>query len=238
MCQPQSSMKLTRVILPDAQKRRGREVNEMDFQANGNEATARQRVMAPAAAAGRPAIAAQRRDVMKRNFIRQQGFQDPGPALRTRQYSALTFQPRVVLVWIVAGILSQSPAVFAALGAHLLLSALFPRLNPFSALYNRTFGRAPGAFRLGPAPAPRRGAETMAGAFALTIALLIFAGFHLASYTLQAILLAASLAVEFAGFCFGTFAYHLRRGNVKFALQTLPWATDEMKYEAKEARRS
>jgi protein-S-isoprenylcysteine O-methyltransferase Ste14 len=173
------------------------------------------------------------RNALKRNFILQQGFEDPGPALRARQYSALTFQPRVVLVLVVAGTLFQSPAVFAILCALLWWSALLPKLNPFSALYNLTAGGRPGASRLGPAPAPRRGAETMAGAFALTTALLILAGFHLAAYAFQAIFLAASLAVELAGFCFGTFAYHLRRGNVKFALETLPWAKNEMRYEAK-----
>ena len=83
---------------------------------------------------------------------------------------------------VVAGILFQSPTVFAALGALLWWSALFPKLNPFSALYNRTIGRRPGAFRLGPAPAPRRGAETEAGTVALTSALLIHAGFILAAY--------------------------------------------------------
>jgi hypothetical protein len=163
-------------------------------------------------------------DAAKRNFILQQGFADPAPAVRQRQYAALTFQPRIVLVAVIAGILFQSPAVFAGLCALLWWSALFPKLNSFSALYNRTIGRRPGAFRLGPAPAPRRGAETMAGAFALAIALLILAGFNLPAYMLEAIFLAASLAVELAGFCFGTFAYHLRRGNVKFALRTLPWA--------------
>jgi len=164
------------------------------------------------------------RDVMMRNFILQQGFPDPPSALRRRQYAALTFQPRIVLILVIAGILFQSAAVFAFLCGLLWLSALFPKLNPFSALYNRTTGRRPGAFRLGPAPAPRRGAETMAGAFALVIAVLMLAGFNVAAYVFQAILLAASLAVELAGFCFGTFAYHLRRGNVRFALQTLPWA--------------
>jgi Domain of unknown function (DUF4395) len=161
---------------------------------------------------------------MKRNFILQQGFQDPAPAVLPRQYSALTFQPRVVLVLVVAGILFQSPVVFATLCALLWWSVVFPKLNPFSAIYNLTLGRRPGAFHLDRAPAPRRGAETMAGAFALMTALLTLTGIHVAAYVLQAIFLAASLAVEFAGFCFGTFAYHLRRGNVKFALQTLPWA--------------
>jgi hypothetical protein len=182
-----------------------------------------QRVMVPESTTASAAPTA-RRDVVMRNFILQQGFADPAPALRQRQYAALTFQPRIVLVSVIAGILFQSPAVFAALCALLWLSALFPKLNPFSALYNRTIGRRPGAFHLAPAPQPRRGAETMAGAFALAIALLIFAGFNSPAYVLEAIFLAASLAVELAGFCFGTFAYHLRRGNVKFALRTLPWA--------------
>jgi len=178
-------------------------------------------------ASARPATIASstaRRDVMMRNFILQQGFPDPPAALRRRQYAALTFQPRVVLILVIVGILFQSAAVFASLGGLLWLSALFPKLNSFSALYNRTTGRRPGAFHLGPAPAPRRGAETMAGAFALVIALLILTRFNAAAYVFQAIFLAASLAVELAGFCFGTFAYHLRRGNAKFALQTLPWA--------------
>ena len=198
----------------------------MRYEAIGNHTVAGSRPTTIAAATGR-------RDVMMRNFILQMGFADPDPAVRQRQYAALTFQPRIVLVLVVAGILFQSPSVFAVLGALLWLSALFPKLNPFSALYNLSLGRRPGAFRLGAAPAPRRGAETMAGAFALAIALLILTGFNVAACVLQAIFLAASLAVELAGFCFGTFAYHLRRGNVKFALQTLPWAKNAMKFEAK-----
>jgi len=178
-------------------------------------------------ASARPATiasATDRRDVMMRNFILQQGFPAPPSALRRGQYAALTVQPRIVLALVIAGILFQSAAVFAALCGLLWVSALFPKLNPFSALYNRTTGRRPGTFRLGPAPAPRRGAETMAGAFALVTAVLILARFSVAAYVFQAIFLAAALAVELAGFCFGTFAYHVRRGNVKFALQTLPWA--------------
>jgi Domain of unknown function (DUF4395) len=164
------------------------------------------------------------RDAAKRNFILQLGFEDPAPTVRSRQYSALVFQPKVVLVTIVAGILFQSPGVFAALGAVLWWSALFPKLNPISALYNRTVGRRPGAFRLGPAPAPRRAAETEAGTFALTIALLIHAGFGLAAYVFEAIFLTASLAVLIGSFCTGTFLYHLVCGRWRFVRQTLPWA--------------
>ena len=132
-------------------------------------------------------------NAVKRNFILQQGFGDPAPAACPFQYSALVFQPKIVLIGIIAGILFQSPAVFAVLGALLWWSALFPKLNPFSALYNRTIGRRPGTFRLGPAPASRRGAETEAGATALSISLLIHAGFVLAAYVVEAIFLAAGL---------------------------------------------
>ena len=95
------------------------------------------------------------RNAAKRNFILQLGFEDPAPAVVPLQYSALVFQPKVVVIGVVAGILFQSPAIFAALGALLWWSALFPKLNPFNALYNRTTGSRPGAFRLGPSPAPR-----------------------------------------------------------------------------------
>jgi hypothetical protein len=164
------------------------------------------------------------RDAARRNFILQQGFEDPDPALRSRQYSALVFQPKVVLATVVAGILFQSPGIFLALGAVLWWNALFPKLNPISALYNQTFGRRPAAFRLAPAPAPRRAAETEAGTIAITIALLIHAGFGFAAYVFEAILLTAVLAVLIGGFCTGTFLYHLVRGRWSFIRQTLPWA--------------
>ena len=164
------------------------------------------------------------RNAAKRNFILQLGFEDPAPAVLPLQYSALVFQPKVVLIGVVAGILFQSPAIFAALGALLWWSALFPKLNAFNELYNRTIGSRPGAFRLGPSPAPRRGAETEAGAVALTIALLIYSGFSLAAYVVEAIFLAAALAVLIGSLCFGSFTYHLLRGRWRFALQTLPWA--------------
>jgi hypothetical protein len=164
-------------------------------------------------------------NTVKRNFILQQGFEEPAPASCPLQYSSLLFQPRIVLIWVVAGTLFQSPAVFAALCAFLWWSALFPRLNPFDALYNGTFGRRPGAIRLGLAPAPRRVAQTMAGAFALATALLIHAGFSLAAYVVEAFFLAAVLALTIGGFCFGSFVYHLLSGHGRFARRTLPWAS-------------
>jgi Domain of unknown function (DUF4395) len=166
----------------------------------------------------------------KRNFILQQGFEDPAPAARPLQYSALVFQPKIVLIGVVAGILFQSQAVFAGLGALLWWSALFPKLNPFRALYNLTLGNRPGAFRLGPSPAPRRAAEMEAGTIALTSALLIHSGVSPAAYVVEAVFLAAGLAVLIGSFCTGTFVYHLLRGHARFAVQTLPWAKNGVKH--------
>ena len=160
----------------------------------------------------------------KRNFVLQQGFEDPAPATLPLQYSALVFQPKVVLIGIVAGILFQSQAVFAGLGALLWWSALFPKLNPIRALYNRILGSRSGAFHLAPSPAPRRAAETEAGTVALASALLIHSGLGLATHVVEAIFLAAALAALIGGFCTGTFVYHLLCGHARFALRTLPWA--------------
>ena len=73
-----------------------------------------------------------RRNAAKRNFILQLGFEEPAPEVVPLQYSALVFQPKVVLIGVVAGILFQSPAIFEALSALLWWSALFPKLNPFN----------------------------------------------------------------------------------------------------------
>lgn len=161
----------------------------------------------------------------KRNFILQQGFEEPAAAACPLEYSSLQFQPRIVLIWIVAGILFQSAWIFAALCAVAWWNALFPKLNPFDALYNATVGSRPGGIRLLPAPAPRRAAQTMAGAFALVCAWLIHADFLIAAYVLEAFLLAAVLALTLGSFCFGSFVYHLLCGRGKFARQTLPWSS-------------
>ncbi len=161
---------------------------------------------------------------VKRNFILQQGFQESLPAGCPLQYSALQFQPRIIFIWIIAGILSQSSLVFAALSAVLWWSALLPGLNPFDALYNRTIGQRTGAYRLSPAPAPRRIAQAIAGSFALACALLIYFQLAITARLIEIVLLAAVLAVTVGGFCLGSFVYHVFRGNRKFARETLPWA--------------
>jgi hypothetical protein len=165
------------------------------------------------------------REQVKRNFILQQGFEEPAPAVCPRQYSALHFQPRTVFVWIVAGIVFQSPPLLYALCTVLWWSALFPKINPFDALYNLTFrGNRVEAFYLTPSPVPRRTAQAMAGAFALTCGLLVHFGLSTAAYAVEGIFLAAVLALILGGFCLGSFVYHVVTGRGTFACQTLPWA--------------
>ena len=124
------------------------------------------------------------------------------------------------------GILFHSPPVFYLLCAVLWWSALLPKLNPFDAVYNLTFGgNQLTAFYLTLAPAPRRTAQAMAGMFALACGLLLHFGLSTAAYVLAGIFLAAVLALILGGFCLGSFVFHLLGGKGAFARQTLPWAT-------------
>lgn len=165
-------------------------------------------------------------DASRRNFILQQGFGDPDPELCPRRYAALVFQPRVVAGALLVGLVLQSPVLFLALGVVLWWSALFPRLNPFDALYNRTFGSAPGHVKLDPAPGPRRFAQTLAGCFCVAIAVALFTSHWIAAYVLETLFAAAVAALSFGRFCLGSFLYHLLGGRKDFALRTLPWSRE------------
>jgi Domain of unknown function (DUF4395) len=160
----------------------------------------------------------------KRNFILQQGFAEPDAGGCSRLYSGLQFQPRVILVWVLAGIVLQSLWLFAALGVVLWWNALLPKRNLFDAAYNATAGRRAGAVRLNPAPAPRRTAQAMAGAFALGCALLLHYGLMAAAYAVEGIFVAAILALLLGAFCMGSLVHHLLTGRAGFARRTLPWA--------------
>jgi len=159
----------------------------------------------------------------ERNFILQQGLEDPGPQDTHRRFEALLFQPRLIGLVVLVGITFQSPAVFLGLWAVLWWSALLPRLNPFDALYNLTLGTRAGAVRLGPAPAPRRFAQGMAGTFALAIGVLLRLEWFITAYVLEGFLGVAIVALVFGRFCLGSYIYHLLRGETEFAGRTLPW---------------
>ena len=159
-----------------------------------------------------------------RNFILQQGLDAPAGQECHKLSSALLFQPRIVGPLVLLGIILQSPQLFLALGAVLWWSALFPRLNPFDALYNATFGSRPGAVRLEPAMAPRRFSQGMAGTFGLAIGVALLAQAQTLAYVLQGFFLVAATAIGLGKFCLGSFIFHLIRGRAAFAVRTLPWA--------------
>jgi hypothetical protein len=160
----------------------------------------------------------------ERNFILQQGLEEPVPKDTHPRFEALLFQPRLIGLTVLVGVALQSPAVFFGLGAVLWWSALLPRVNPFDALYNLTLGTRPGAIRLGPAPAPRRFAQGMAGTFALAIGAMLQLGSFITAYVLEGFLAVAIVALIFGRFCLGSYIYHLLRGEADFAGKTLPWS--------------
>jgi hypothetical protein len=160
----------------------------------------------------------------ERNFILQQGLEEPLPQDTHPRFEALLFQPRLIGLAVLVGIALQSQAVFLGLWAVLWWNALLPRFNPFDALYNLTLGARPGAIRLREAPAPRRFAQGMAGTFALAISATLRLGWFTSAYVLEGFLFVAIVALIFGRFCLGSYIYHLLRGETEFAGKTLPWS--------------
>ena len=143
-------------------------------------------------------------------FIVGQGFTDPAPESCGLHFAALQFQPRVIGVILVAGMVLQSfarlPAVvlFVILGIVLCWGALLPDANVFERVYNLTSPR----YRLTRAPAPRRFAQGLAGAMALAIAAFLYVHWMPAAIIVELLLLAAVVGILFAKFCFGSWLYH------------------------------
>lgn len=160
----------------------------------------------------------------KVNFVRQQGFTEADGAECESRYSPLMFQPKVVGVLVLFGLITQSWPLFLALSIVSWWNVLVPALNPFDAAYNNLIAIPKGRPRLTPAPAPRRFAQGMAGTFMLAVAALLFLGWYTAAMVVEAMLVMALLALLLGRFCLGSYIYHLIRGNKGFANHTLPWA--------------
>jgi hypothetical protein len=161
------------------------------------------------------------------NFVRQQGFVDADAPVCSARYPALMFQPRVVLVLLLVGIVLQAGWYFVGLGAVLAWSALFPRLNPFDALYNAVVARRGDGPRLPPAPAPRRFAQGLAGTLMLIVGVALLAGRHWIAWSAEGFLVVAVAALVFGKFCLGSFLFHHLRGDGAFARRTAPWASTD-----------
>ena len=158
------------------------------------------------------------------NFMRQQGFPaEPADACNMR-FEGLYFQPKIVFPLVLLAVLLQSAPLFLVLSAVLWWNVLFPAWNPFEAVYNRAIAAPRGRLPLSPAPAPRRFAQAVAAAFNLGSALTLLAGWTVASWIVQAMLVAAFSLLIFGKFCLGAYVFHVLRGEAAFANRTLPWA--------------
>ena len=163
----------------------------------------------------------------KLNFVRQQGFRDASPEACSFQYPALMWQPRVIGILVLVGVAFQAGPYFLTLAALLWWNAILPAFNPFDALYNRLVAKPKGSPRLTLAPAPRRFAQGIAGAFMLAIGLSLLFGVSLLAYTFEGLLLAALGALIFGRFCLGSYLFLLFTGKSGLANRTLPWSRTE-----------
>jgi hypothetical protein len=162
-------------------------------------------------------------------FMRQQGFAEEPPASCELHFAGLLFQPRLVFPLVLLAIAAQLSSARLSVALHLAISlvlcwnALVPSRNPFELAYNRWRAgdvRVP----LHAAPAPRRFAQGMAAAFNLGAGLALLLGARPLAWLLQGLLVVAFSALLFGRFCLGAYVYHLLRGRVAFANETLPWA--------------
>jgi hypothetical protein len=158
------------------------------------------------------------------NFMRQQGFPaEPADACDMR-FAGLYFQPRIVFPLVLTAVAVQSPVLFLLISAVLWWNVLVPARNPFEQAYNRWIAAPRGRVSLGPAPGPRRFAQGVAAAFNLASGLTLLAGWSVASWVFQALLVVAFSLLLFGKFCLGAYVFHVLRGEAAFANRTLPWA--------------
>jgi hypothetical protein len=157
------------------------------------------------------------------NFVKQQGFRDAGSKACEYQYPALMFQPKLIGVLVVTGLVLQSWPLFLTLSAILWWNVLVPALNPFDALYNSLVADPKGLPRLTAAPGPRRFAQGMAATFMLAIGTSLLFGWRIVAWTLEGLLVVALAALIFGKFCLGSYLFHLLRHEAAFANRTLPW---------------
>lgn len=142
----------------------------------------------------------------KDDFIREQGFTTEG--CQEGLYSALMFQPRVITGLVISGAVLQSPWIFLALAAVLWWSAFVPSHNPFDAFFNHAIADPMRRAAIPLAPAPRRFSQAMAGTFALSVAITLFAGASHPAWLLEGVFVAATMSVVVRRLCLPARVYH------------------------------
>jgi hypothetical protein len=160
----------------------------------------------------------------KLNFVRQQGFPVASPEECSYLYPALMWQPRVIGILVLVGLIFQAAPFFLALAALLWWNVISPAFNPFDALYNRLVAKPKGVPRLPPAPAPRRFAQAEAGTVMLAIGLALLSELNVLAYLLEGLVVASLAALIFGRFCQGSYLFWLFTGQSAVANRTLPWS--------------
>jgi len=158
-----------------------------------------------------------------RNFMRQQGFEREGGAECQMHFAALSFQPRVLGVLVLLGIVLQLPAYFFVLAAILWWNVLIPKWNLFELFYNGAIAAPRGKPVMGPAPAPRRFAQGMAATLFTVAGWALLQGWMVTAWVAEGLIVVAMVSLLFGKFCLGSYIFHLIRGRMAFANATLPW---------------
>jgi len=161
------------------------------------------------------------------NFVRQQGLTGASSQSCGHQYPALMWQPRLIGVIVLGALLFQAWPVFLGLWALLWWNAALPALNPFDALYNRLVARPKRRSEAGPAEAPRRFSQAMAGTFMLAIGLALYFGRPALAWLFEGFLVVALAALIFGRLCLGSYLFYRFTGQAGFANATLPWKGHE-----------
>ena len=143
----------------------------------------------------------------KLDFIREQGFTTEG--CQEGLYTALMFQPRVIAGLVISGVVLQSPWLFLGVSTVLYWGALFPGRNLFDAFFNHVMADPNRLAAMPAAPPPRRFAQAVAGTFAMSIALTLFAGASPAAWLFESVFVAGSMSVVTRRFCLPAYVYHL-----------------------------
>jgi Domain of unknown function (DUF4395) len=170
------------------------------------------------------AAMASRNRIATRNFVLQQGF--PGQIVEDCdfRYPALMFQPRLIGVAVLVGLVLQAWPVFLALSAILWRNVAFPRLNPFDVLYNRLVAARKGLPDLAPAVGPRRLAQAMAASSTLGVAVSLLFSWTVVALAFEVLVVVALTSLLVGKLCLGSYLFHVLRGDTGFANRTLPWA--------------
>jgi hypothetical protein len=165
-----------------------------------------------------------RQRTAEENFVRQNGFPDADAVVCAHQFPALMFQPRVIAVVVLAGLVEQAWQPFLLLSAILWWNVLAPRLNPFDALHNRLVAAPKGLPSLPPAAGPRRFAQGMAATSTLGVAVSLWFGWRSVALGCEAVVVTALTMLLVGRLCLGSYLFHVIRGRAAFGNRTLPWA--------------